>query len=126
MTAAGVLAPEQLSEANLELKNIIWVVEQTSRQMGWQQSANASEWHSLVEQAGSSSTDLPADYEGDGPSVVCVGGTTSGSPSIVEFTQKARLLPSIEEVPIANELLEHRCSRSGTDQRPASHPAPLG
>jgi hypothetical protein len=85
VTAAGVITPEQLSSGGLKLKNVIWVVEESSRHMDFKQDPNASEWHAIVEAAGSGTADLPWTFEeGQGPNVLVV----SNAGDVVEFDQK--------------------------------------
>ncbi len=95
---AGSLPLEELSRAAGGLKQVIWVVENTSRHVGWSDVPNSigtkigvSTWHELVEQQRSSPAELPADGSGRKPgNLVAVWQSRSGADAeIVEFTQAA-------------------------------------
>ena len=93
---AGVLSAQDIFASGVNVKQILWVVERTSRHMNWleepETSNNVSEWHGLVDQQKSSATSsLPAATDASNcPNVISVWqNRDKNSYEIVEFTQKA-------------------------------------
>lgn len=103
---AGILSYEQLSKVASSLKTIIWVVESTSRQMDWNESAPkgtiTATWHTLVEDAKDSADDSlhSLEFEAGPPNVISIWPLGDpGLYELVEFTQKVgRDQLSVEEI----------------------------
>ncbi|KAL8848974.1 MAG: hypothetical protein Q9221_006005 [Calogaya cf. arnoldii] len=90
ITAAGSIPLQGLLEQHPGLKQVIWVVERTSRHMDWNEvpegvggKAEIAVWHDIVEEKKSSvSTDLPTNKDFPPPNVIAVSQY-----EVVEFTQ---------------------------------------
>ena len=91
---AGTVTPGNIAELSSTLKQTIWVVESTSRQMDWtQDSSNKSTalWHEIIESnQEQQSSDLPSTEKDYQPlDIVSVTPLpTSGSYEITTYTQK--------------------------------------
>ncbi|KAL8665345.1 MAG: hypothetical protein Q9168_007720 [Polycauliona sp. 1 TL-2023] len=97
VTAAGSISLQGLMEQHPGLKQVVWVVEQTSRHMDWNEipegvggKAEIAVWHDIIEERKSSaSTDPPADNaEKPPPNVITVSPSTSKQYDVVEFTHQ--------------------------------------
>lgn len=94
---AGSVALEEVTRSHKSLKEVIWVVEKTSRHMDWTEvprdvggKMDVSMWHQLVQDHQDIST-YAADPNEKVPNVVTVWTDKPGSPvQIVEFTQNVR------------------------------------
>ncbi|KAI4265212.1 MAG: hypothetical protein L6R38_009583 [Xanthoria sp. 2 TBL-2021] len=97
ITAAGSVPLQGLLEQHFGLKQVIWVVERTSRHMDWNEvpegvggRAEIAVWHDIVEERKSLvSTDLPKDNADKPPSnLIAVSQSASKKKyDVVEFTQ---------------------------------------
>lgn len=97
VTAAGSVPLQGLLEQHPDLKQVVWVVERTSRHMDWNEipegvggKAEIAVWHDIVEERRSSvSADLP---DGKEPTnVVVISKNASNQPDgfeVVHFTQQ--------------------------------------
>ncbi|KAL8945794.1 MAG: hypothetical protein Q9222_007712 [Ikaeria aurantiellina] len=97
---AGSVALQGLLEQQPGLKQVIWVVERTSRHMDWNEvpegvggNAEIAVWHDIIEERKSSaSADLPSDADGKAPtSIIAISqneANQSDSYDIVDFTQQ--------------------------------------
>ena len=91
---AGSLPLEDLTADVKSLKNVLWVVEPTSRHMDWHEvpseiggEVEVSVWHELVEEQGEKrDTTLPTTYQ-PGNIITIWQRPDHGEPDIVEFTQ---------------------------------------
>lgn len=106
LAQAGTLPLSELMKAYSGLKQIIWVVEESSRHMDWKEPADydhgklsLATWHTLIEDhKGSASSDPPSNVpEFVSPTVLAVWQrqTTASLPEtheVVEFTQKVSSL----------------------------------
>ncbi|KAL8932327.1 MAG: hypothetical protein Q9216_006882 [Gyalolechia sp. 2 TL-2023] len=100
VTAAGSVPLQGLLEQYPDLRQVIWVVEKTSRHMDWNEvpegvggKAEIAVWHDIIEEKRSSiSTDPPADIPEKPPTNVTVISKNPSNPStgfeVVEFTQQ--------------------------------------
>ncbi|KAL8687589.1 MAG: hypothetical protein Q9218_006284 [Villophora microphyllina] len=117
VTLAGSVPLQGLLEQYPDLKQVIWVVERTSRHMDWNEvpegvggKAEIAVWHDIIEERRSSvSTDLPSDK--DPTQIVAVSKVTSSKdngPKIVEFTQQniaAAVAAQISALPRPHRLI---------------------
>lgn len=96
---AGALPLKALVRKYAGLKQVIWVVERTSRHMDWNEvpegeggKAEIAVWHDIVEDKASASLELPTEIPGGSlPNVVMVEEDSMSaldSFEVVEFTQK--------------------------------------
>lgn len=109
ITAAGSVPLQGLLEQHPGLKQVIWVVERTSRHLDWNEvpegvggRAEIAVWHDIVEERKSLvSADLPADNAENPPTnVIAVSQSASKKKyEVVEFTQHVRSppVPSISD-----------------------------
>lgn len=100
VTAAGSVPLQGLLEQYSGLRQVIWVVERTSRHMDWNEvpegaggKAEIAVWHDIVEEKRSSvSTDLPTDTPEKPPTNIIVISKNPSNLStgfeVVEFTQQ--------------------------------------
>ncbi|KAL8992927.1 MAG: hypothetical protein Q9169_006733 [Polycauliona sp. 2 TL-2023] len=98
VTAAGSISLQGLLEQHPGLNQVIWVVEQTSRHMDWNEipegvggKAEIAVWHDIIEERKSSvSSDLPTnDAQKPPPNVITVSPSTSKKEyEVVEFTHQ--------------------------------------
>lgn len=98
---AGSLALEQLTSRLADLKGVVWVVEESSRQMDWETAPlgdkpnikDVTSWHKLVEKnTGKTTATLPSRSSTlERARVITVWLKDDDKvPDIVEFTQKVR------------------------------------
>ena len=103
IAGAGALPLNELLQKYRSLKQVIWVVERTSRHMDWNEvpegvggKADIAVWHDIIDEKASTPAELPAEISGGAvPDVLCVvedGMSALDSYEIVTFTQKARSL----------------------------------
>ncbi|KAI4136793.1 MAG: hypothetical protein L6R39_007610, partial [Caloplaca ligustica] len=99
ITAAGSVPLQGLLEQHPDLKQVIWVVERTSRHMEWNEvpegvggKAEIGVWHDIIEERRSSvSADLPQDTTGKEPTnfvVVSKNAANGQGFEVVDFTQQ--------------------------------------
>lgn len=128
ITAAGSVPLQGLLEQHPDLKQVIWVVERTSRHMEWNEvpegvggKAEIGVWHDIIEERRSSvSADLPQDTTGKEPTnfvVVSKNAANGQGFEVVDFTQQVRLTQP--KYWIAGRVLmirpEHRCGCCSPD-----------
>ena len=100
IAGAGALPLNELLQRYKSLKQMIWVVERTSRHMDWNEvpevvggNADIAVWHDIIEEK-SASQELPTEIPGGNtPNLLFVvedGMSALESYEIVEFSQKAR------------------------------------
>ncbi len=103
MASAGILSVVDLISTYKGLKEIIWVVEETSRHMDWTDDAadqkapiRTSIWHELIEAKRTVATlELPERGSEEPKSLVSIWQSERDHPgTIVEFTQGVRRPPS--------------------------------
>lgn len=98
IAAAGTVSLKDVLKFPSGLKQVIWVVEKTSRHMDWNEvpegvggNPEITVWHDIIEEKASTS-DLPPEAPGGIPPNVIIVHKTSRSGKeeleIVEFTQK--------------------------------------
>lgn len=104
VTAAGSVPLQALLEHHSGLREVIWVVERTSRHMEWNEvpegvggRADIGVWHEVIEERRHIvDSNLPTDLNGGSLStIVMVSNNRRGGPNnfdIVEFTQQVCLL----------------------------------
>ena len=103
IAGAGALPLNELLQKYRSLKQIIWVVERTSRHMDWNEvpegvggKADIAVWHDIIDEKASTPSELPTEIpEGAVPDVLCVvedGISALDSYEIVTFTQKVTSL----------------------------------
>ena len=98
---AGAVSLSDLKRNSASLKQITWVVEQTSRHMDFMEPEldnNSSEYHSLIEKhKDSANSELPTDVDiKNAPNVISVWqGKNQTTHEIVEFTQPVSRHPKI-------------------------------
>ena len=94
---AGSLPLEEVGVAYKGLKQVIWVVEKTSRHVDWTEvprdvggGMDVGMWHQIVQDSSDASIgSLPDIKSNELPNVVTIWlGKTDSTPQIVEFTQK--------------------------------------
>ena len=64
--SAGVVSQDELTKASSEVKHFVWIVEQTSRQLGFEPEVNSGNllYHNLIEESKENATsDLPKDSD---------------------------------------------------------------
>ncbi|KAL8929564.1 MAG: hypothetical protein Q9208_001233 [Pyrenodesmia sp. 3 TL-2023] len=100
ITAAGSVPLQGLLEQYSNLKQVIWVVERSSRHLEWNEvpegfggKAEIAVWHDITEEKRSSvSHDLPSDNAEKAPTnVIAISKNASNQPTgfnVVEFTQQ--------------------------------------
>lgn len=99
IAGAGALSLNELLQKYRSLKQIIWVVERTSRHMDWNEvpegvggKADIAVWHDIIDEKASMPSELPTEIPGGAvPDVLCVvedGISALDSYEIVTFTQK--------------------------------------
>lgn len=105
ITAAGSVPLQELLEQHPGLKQVIWVVERTSRHMDWNEvpegvggNAEIAVWHDIIEERRSSvSSDLPADTAGRAPTNIItfskIASNHSASFEVIELSQQVGLIP---------------------------------
>ena len=102
IAGAGALPLTELLQQYKSLKQIIWVVERTSRHMDWNEIpegvggiADIAVWHDIIEDKASAPSELPTEVPGGTiPTILFVvedGLSAMDSYEIIEFTQKVRL-----------------------------------
>ncbi|KAL8684912.1 MAG: hypothetical protein Q9224_006068, partial [Gallowayella concinna] len=112
ITAAGSIPLHGLLQQHPGLKQVIWVVERTSRHMEWNEvpegvggKAEIAVWHDIIEERKSSvSVDLPAN-NADNPAANVITISQDASKEefeVVEFTQQVMMYPSTHSL--------HMCS----------------
>jgi hypothetical protein len=106
---AGSLPLEQVGKAYKGLKQVVWVVEKTSRHVDWTEvpsdvggGIEIGMWHQLVQDHGETGvTSFPDLKSSDVPGVVTVWLDKLGAtPQIVEFSQKVRYFSLLQLPPI--------------------------
>lgn len=112
ITSAGSISLQGLLAQHPALKQVIWVVEGTSRHMDWNEvpegvggNAEIAVWHDIIEERKSSvSTDFPADDPAKPPTnVITISQDASKREfEIVEFTQQVGLIGEITDYNFAN------------------------
>ncbi|KAL9606959.1 MAG: hypothetical protein Q9167_008078 [Letrouitia subvulpina] len=124
VTAAGSVPLQALLEQHSGLREVIWVVERTSRHMEWNEvpegvggRADIGVWHEVIEERRHIvDSNLPSDLNDDNLSnIVMVSNNRTGGPNdfdIVEFTQQ-NLVAAISAQTSALPRL-HRLSPSDT------------
>lgn len=99
---AGSVPLQGLLEQHPHLKQVLWVVERTSRHMDWNEvpegvggKTEIAVWHDIIEERRSSvSTDLPLDKEPTKIVIVSKDASNKAeSLEIVEFTQQVSMKP---------------------------------
>jgi hypothetical protein len=117
--AAGSLPLQEVAKKHQSLKQVIWVVEKTSRHMDWTEvpqdiggKIDVSVWHQLVQDSQDVSTsDMPDIKSEDLGKIVTVCADKPGSEErIVEFTQKVCSSCCEIQATLADKILEFRCS----------------
>ena len=99
VAGAGAVPLKELLRKYPSLKQMIWVVERTSRHMDWNEvpegeggRAEIAVWHDIVDEKNSASRELPTELSGGSlPNVAMViedGMSALDSYEIVEYTQK--------------------------------------
>ena len=103
IASAGSLPLTELSKSAPSSRQVIWVVEETSRQMDWSGSfdeargkVDVSVWHELIEQnEARASSELPSSGGIEAADVSLVWlARQNAAPKIVQFSQKVSLLQS--------------------------------
>ncbi len=99
IAGAGSLPLKELLPKYPHLKQVIWVVERTSRHMDWNEvgegeggKADIAVWHDIIDEKQASS-ELPGDLEGSATNILMVTEDASSamdSYEITEFTQAVR------------------------------------
>lgn len=128
ITAAGSVPLQGLLAQHPDLKQVVWVVERTSRHMEWNEvpegvggQAEIGVWHDIIEERRSSvSADFPPDTAGKEPTtVIVVSENASSQPDgfeVVEFPQQVGPMKPIYQT--ADTVLtvrsEHRCGCLGS------------
>ena len=91
---AGIIPVETLLSSSPYLKHVIFVVEETSKQMDWKHNTpgdrHFATWHDVIEQRSGSVTSDPPEVSGyELPGVISIweSGVTKGF-EIIEYTQK--------------------------------------
>ena len=89
IASAGVLSLTDVKKECPNIREFIWVVEKTSREMDWNEEG-ASVWHELVEQQSSKTIDLPESSPfSPPPELITIWLNDSpSSGEIVAFTQQ--------------------------------------
>ena len=100
IAAAGTLSLKDVLNFSSGLKQVIWVVEKTSRHMDWNEvpegvggNPEITVWHDIIEEKASGSDLPPETPDGVPPNIITVHRRSrSGIEDleIVEFTQKVR------------------------------------
>lgn len=96
---AGALPLKELLHKYPGLKQVIWVVERTSRHMDWNEvpegiggKADIAVWHDIIDDRASGSSELPTEVPGGSPPNLVMVEEDSMSAfdsfEVVEFTQK--------------------------------------
>ena len=103
ITEAGSISPESIFQTTTLIKNILWVVEKTSRQMGWADAADNGNttaevvvWHDMIAEMQEIVSSIPygGTAENDLAGVVAVWHNEELHEfEIVEFTQKVGVNP---------------------------------
>ena len=107
---AGTVTPGNIAELSSTLKQTIWVVESTSRQMDWTQDSSKKStalWHEIIESNQKQQfSDLPSterDYQP--PDILSVTPLpTPGSYEITTYTQKVYYFPLSRTLAAHNDL----------------------
>ena len=96
---AGAVSLSDLKKNSANLKETIWVVEQTSRHMDFMEpeiDSNSSEYHGLIEKhKDSANSELPTDVDiNNAPNVISIWqGKDQTAYEIVEFAQSVSTSP---------------------------------
>lgn len=99
VAGAGAVPLNELLRHYPSLKQVIWVVERTSRHMDWNEvpegaggKADIAAWHDIIDEKGSTSAELPTEVPGGTlPNIIMVAEDSMSafdSYEVVEFTQK--------------------------------------
>ena len=99
IAGAGALPLNELLQKYTSLKQMIWVVERTSRHMDWNEVpegvggiADIAVWHDIIDEKASTPLEWPKEIPGNTlPDVLCVvedGTSALDSYEIIKFTQK--------------------------------------
>ncbi len=102
VAGAGTVPLNELLPKYSDLKQVLWVVERTSRHMDWNEApegeggkADIAVWHDIIDEKAFSSSDLPTEVPGgSAPDVLFVtedAMSAMNSYEIVSFTQKVCL-----------------------------------
>ena len=100
VAGAGTVPLNELLPKYSGLKQVMWVVERTSRHMDWNEvpeglggKADIAVWHDIIDEKAFSSSDLPTEVAGSSPPdlLLVTEDATSALDSyeIVSFAQKA-------------------------------------
>ncbi len=104
VAGAGAVPLNELLSKYPSLKQVIWVVERTSRHMDWNEvpegeggKADIAVWHDIIDEKGPFSGELPKETPGNTlPNIVMVvedAMSAFDSYDIVQFSQKVHLPP---------------------------------
>lgn len=124
ITAAGSVPLQELLEQHPGLKQVVWVVERTSRHMDWNEvpegvggKAEIAVWQDVIEERKSSvSADLPTDNaEQPPPNVIFVSKRKDYE--LVEFTHGVGSPSVLRASGWLTFFTEHRCRRRRSDLR---------
>ena len=97
---AGVVPLNELLQRHPNLKQVVWVVERTSRHIDWNEvaegeggRAEVAVWHDVIDEKNRSPSELPQEIPGGAvPNVAVVSESKDhGKHDVVEFTQKVSL-----------------------------------
>ena len=113
IAGAGGVPLNDLIRKYPNLKQVIWVVERTSRHMDWNEvpegeggKADIAVWHDIIDEQTSSASDLPQEVPGGAnPNIVTVAEDSTSafdSYEIVELTQKVAIALSTSLFPYLN------------------------
>ena len=121
VASAGAVPLKELQHHYTELKQVIWVVERTSRHMEWNEvpedtggKADIAVWHDIIDENAFASSDLPAEIPGGGISEVLFVAEDAVSAvdsyEIIQFSQKASSRKSQNAIKMLTIPKEHRRS----------------
>lgn len=113
IAAAGTVSLKDMLKFSSGLKQVIWVVEKTSRHMDWNEvpegvggNPEITVWHDIIEEKASTSDLPPESPDGIPPNIITVHKRSrSGNEELelVEFTQKV----GSETIPIRGTLMQY-------------------
>ena len=134
VASAGTLPLKELLPKYPNLKQVIWVVERTSRHMDWNEVgegeggiAEVAVWHDIIDEKQTSS-ELPSEIPGGTTTNVVMvtedAWSAMDSYELSEFTQAVRHTDPLltMDPPLTTACLEHRSSNRCPDLRPPTPP----
>ena len=98
LAPAGTISAERLQKACPSIKEVIWVVEETSRQLDWKSSSSAltaTTWHDVIEAGQETASNSPPESDdAPVPAILAVERKKdSKSFDVVEYSQAVMRLP---------------------------------